>query len=474
MNSAVEIGFERALEAILMRVFHEECHEIFSVKEQDIPLSLAIAYSGGLDSTVLLHLARRFSAKKDISLFAFHIHHGLNRQADKWCDHCREVCATLGVWFESRRVQVDRHSKNGVEADARSKRYAALGEMCRKHQVTLLLTAHHQDDQVETVLFHLMRGTGMAGLSGMDSVACIPELKKDRVIFLGRPLLSLSRKSLSQWAKENGLSYVEDDSNSDTKYTRNAIRHHLVPVMSDIFPGFQNRLARMSEHVGTSQKLLNELGEEDLRTCRISGNRLDLAQARSLSASRMENLLRCWLIGNGIQIPSTAWFVQAKKQMLEARRDALINLQTDGYVIRRYRTILSVERKESERTNPSASVFLRWTGEQSVLLKSWYGRLEFEKSETGVDEDWLRKNILRIDPYRGNAELKLVNRPTKKLKNLYQEAGIPSWERLFLPLVFVGSDLIYAGKLGQSAKYIRKQGKCIRFNWKAFPVMSFK
>lgn len=468
-NLAVEIQFERALEAILMRVFHGQDHNhetSANTKEGSGPVSVAVAYSGGLDSTVLLHLLWRYSKRNDISMFAFHVHHGLNRQADAWRDHCEEVCTALGIRFESRRVQVERHGKNGIEADARSKRYAALGDMCRKNGVILLLTAHHRDDQVETILFHLMRGTGMSGLSGMDSVICAPELLKDSAICLGRPLLSLSRENLSQWAGQNNLSHVEDDSNTDTDYTRNAIRHRMVPVMSDIFPGFQKRLTRMAEHVRLAHELLDRLGKEDLQACMISGNRLDLARTESFDIARMDNLLRCWFGENGVRIPSAAWFAQAKKQMLGARPDAQISLQTDGHVIRKYRTVLSVERNMEKRTVPSGMFHFRWDGESSVCLKSWHGVLAFEESETGFDSDWLKKHALRIGPYRGNAELKLLHRPTKKLKILCQEAGIPLWERLFLPLVFVGNELVYVGKLGPSAKFVRKGKKCIRFVWK--------
>ena len=467
-NLAVEIQFERALEAILMRVFHGQDLSA-NAKEGSGSVSVAVAYSGGLDSTVLLHLLWRYSKQNDISVFAFHVHHGLNRQADAWHDHCEEVCTALGVRFESRRVQVDRHGKNGIEADARSKRYEALGDMCRKNGVVLLLTAHHQDDQVETILFHLMRGTGMSGLSGMDSLICAPELLKNSAIYLGRPLLSLSRENLSQWAGQNNLSHVEDDSNADTDYTRNAIRHRLVPVMSDIFPGFQKRLARMAEHVRSAQELLDKLGKEDLQACRISGNRLDLARTESFDIARTDNLLRCWLGENGIQIPSAAWFAQARKQILGARPDAQVSVQTGGHVIRKYRMVLSVEKNMEKRIVPSGTFHFRWNGESSVCLKSWHGVLEFEESETGFDRDWLGKSDLRIAPYQGNAELKLLRRPTKKLKILCQETGIPLWERLFLPLVFVGNELVYVGRLGPSAKFVRDGKKCIRFAWKPLP-----
>lgn len=465
-NSAVDIVFERALEAILMRVFHGKDSKMHENAEGREHIRVAVAYSGGLDSTVLLHLMQRYASRRPVSLFAFHVHHGLNDYADTWQKHCESVCVGLGIPFESRRVQVNRHDKDGIEADARAKRYAALGEMCRENRVSLLLTAHHQDDQIETVLFHMMRGTGMAGLSGMAAISHAPDLLKDETICLGRPLLSVSRRSLTAWAEENALPFIEDDSNADTKYTRNAIRHQLVPVISDIFPGFQGRLARMTEHIRSAQDLLTGLAEADFQVCRISENALDLASACVSDTARLDNLLRYWLARNGIRIPSTAWFLQARKQMTDTREDAQICLEVDGYVIRKYRTVLSIEKDHAERVPPDKPFFLEWSGESSIWLESWHGWLEFEESETGFDMEWLKKNRMKIDSYRGNVKLKLVNRPAKKLKILCQEAGIPLWERRFLPLVFIGGELAYAGNLGQSSQFLSDCGKCIRLRWK--------
>lgn len=463
-NSVVDIVFERALEAILMRVFHGKIGEDAEKREH---IRIAVAYSGGLDSTVLLHLMHHYASHKPISLFAFHVHHGLNDSADTWQSYCESVCAKLEVPFESSRVQVNQYGKSGIEADARAKRYVALGEMCRKNGVSLLLTAHHQDDQVETILFHMMRGSGMVGLSGMTAISHAPDLLKDDIICLGRPLLQLSRASLSAWAEEKTLSFIEDDSNFDTKYIRNAIRHRLVPVISDIFPGFQDRLARMAEHIRSAQNLLNGLAEADFQVCRIKENALDLARVDMTDTARLDNLLCYWLSRNGIRIPSTAWFLQARKQMTDTRKDAQICLEIDGYVIRKYRTILFIEKDLMEWLPPENPFFLEWKGESSIWLESWNGWLEFEESETGFDVEWLKKNRLRIDAYRGNARLKLVNRPAKKLKILCQEAGIPLWKRRFLPLVFIGDELIYAGGVGQAVKFACDHGKCIRLRWKS-------
>lgn len=171
---------------------------------------------------------------------------------DDWLAHCENECIRLGVSFDSQRVQIDPQSGDGIEAEAREKRYRALGEMCRKHDIPLLLTAHHEDDQVETVLLQLMRGTGVAGLSGMEASSHSPELLGDETLFLGRPLLSVSRKELASWLVEAGITHIDDDSNDDVAYTRNAIRHRLVPVLEDLFPGFQKRLFRTAQHAGSA------------------------------------------------------------------------------------------------------------------------------------------------------------------------------------------------------------------------------
>ncbi len=463
----VENTFERALDTILMRVFYNsENASLFSGGgESSAVPAIAIAYSGGLDSTVLLHCAHRFAAEKNIRLFAFHIHHGLNRKADAWLNHCEAACMEQGIRFESRKVRVDRGSGDGIEAEARSKRYAALGEMCRKNEVTLLLTAHHEDDQVETVLMHLMRGTGIAGLAGMDSVTQAPELLGDTKTWVGRPFLSLSREELASWAKAKNLSCVEDDSNNDTKYTRNAIRHRLIPVLSDMFPGFGNRLSRMAQHARSANKVLNETGRQDLEMCRISQNALDLVKAGKLGPDRMDNLFRCWLIENGIRIPSASWYRQAKKQIVDSRADAQVDLPLKGYVLRKYRNRVFLEKNDKKRMKPLTSCFIRWNGERSTRLEPWYGTLFFEECENGLDSEWLKNSILRIDPYRGNAQLKLHKRPTKKLKILYQEAGIPLWERAFLPLIYMEDELVFAGGLGQSARHAGSGEKCVRFRW---------
>lgn len=467
-NPAVEKEFDRALEAILTRVFRMEDAKAslsFSLKESLKNARIAIAYSGGLDSSVLLHLAHRFAIENDCALFAFHVHHGLNPHADDWLAHCENECIRLGVSFDSQRVQIDRQSGDGIEAEAREKRYRALGEMCRKHDIPLLLTAHHEDDQVETVLLQLMRGAGVAGLSGMEASSHSPELPGDETLVLGRPLLSVSRKELASWLVKAGVTHIDDDSNDDVAYTRNAIRHRLVPVLEDLFPGFQKRLSRTAQHAGSARRLLEEVAKKDFEACESGKNSLNLEQLRLLNRERIDNLLRYWLAVSRVRMPSTAWLVQAREQLLEAREDAQIDLILDGYTIRRYRQNISLGRTVESTGNQPHPLEIQWHGENRFRLHQWHGTLYFEESETGFDIDWLQRRKLRIEPYRGSAKLKLAGRPTKTLKALCQDRGIPSWERQFLPLVFFEDDLVYVAGIGISASRLKKNGKCVQIRW---------
>ncbi len=467
-NPVVEKEFERALEAILARVFRME--DASDAVPLFLPESLtnariAVAYSGGLDSSVLLHLAHRFAVENGCALFAFHVHHGLNPFADDWLAHCEKECKRLGVSFNGRRVKIDRENGDGIEAEAREKRYFALGEMCREHDIPLLLTAHHEDDQVETVLLQLMRGAGVAGLSGMEASSRSPELLGDEKLVLGRPLLSVSRKGLASWLMEAGISHIDDDSNDDITYTRNAIRHRLVPVLEDLFPGFQKRLTRTAQHAGSAQRLLEGMARKDLETCASGENKLDLEKMRSLNQDRIDNLLRYWLAMNGVRMPSTSWLLQAKQQLMEAREDAQIDLILDGYTIRRYRQSISLGKTVESTGNQPHPLEIQWHGENTFRLHQWRGTLHFEESETGFDIDWLQRRKLKIEPYGGSARLKLAGRPTKTLKALCQEQGIPSWERQFLPLIFFEDDLVYAAGIGISASHLKKNGKCVQIRW---------
>ena len=389
--------FERALEAILARVSF--C--------ADAPPTIAVAYSGGLDSSVLLQLAQQCAAARGLRLLAFHIHHGLSPNADAWLAHCKNVTGELGVAFEARRVRLDAVGRSGVEEAARMVRYAALGEMCRHHQVSLLLTAHHLDDQAETVLLQLLRGSGVAGLSGMDLLNVAPSLLGDADLLMARPLLEVSRAELEAWAARAGIGYVDDESNADARYARNALRHGVMQQLGQSFPGFQERLARSASHMQAAQRLLAQLAQDDLAAC-AEGACLDLDRLRALSGERLDNLLRHWLGVHGVRMPSTSWLAEMRAQLLQAKADAQLCVSHPDCAIRRHRNLVYLTPKWDAAAVAAelAPQSFHWQGEACLDFPAYQGRLHFEPAAEGLDAVWLRTQALQIR-YREGGETEI-------------------------------------------------------------------
>ncbi|MEA5097921.1 MAG: tRNA lysidine(34) synthetase TilS [Burkholderiaceae bacterium] len=442
-TAQVVASFERALDSILARV---------SVSAPDSwPKSIAVAYSGGLDSSVLLHLAHAYVLRRDIRLAAFHVHHGLSPNADDWLAHCEHECIRLAINFDVRRVNLARDDGNGLEAAARIARYAALGEMCRAHRVPFLLTAHHQDDQVETVLLQMLRGAGLAGISGMSDASLAPDLLGDAQTRIVRPLLGLTRVVLADYALASDIGHIEDESNADVRHPRNALRNDLWPLLQTHFPAFRECLARSAQHAQSAQRLLDELAAQDLVLC-AQGDELIAERVSGLGADRADNLLRHWLALKGLRMPSSAWLHEARAQLLNACADAQVCVTLDGVDVRRYRNRIMLT--ASRMTDKPAPVPFCWVGEASRSFPALNGVLYFDVADGGFAPDWLRAQPLSLECHQGGGRLKLVqNQPNKGLKGLYQERGIPAWERRRLPLVYAGAALLFAAGIGQDCRF---------------------
>jgi tRNA(Ile)-lysidine synthase len=439
------------------------------------PTSMAIACSGGLDSMALLRLAHAWAAGQGVALYVFHVHHGLSPNADGWLAHCRQACADLGIVFDFRRVDVVK-SKDGTEAAARKLRYRALGEMCVAHGVPLLLTAHHLDDQAETVLLQLLRGAGPAGLSGMDASNRAPGLLGDPELVMARPLLGLARAQLEGYAQEQGLAWIEDESNSDPRYARNALRHGVMPALAATFPGYQQRLARGAAHVQAAQRILDEVAEQDLAACQ-DGATIDLERLRGLSRDRANNLLRHLFAVRGLAMPSTAWLEEMVSQLFSAREDAQLKVTHPACHIRRHRGKLHITPKlpdlagmrdpDDEGVLVKEGQAFRWNGEASLVFPDYGGVLHFDPAERGFDPVWLRSRPLIIDFRKGGERLKpAANRPTRGLKAHYQALGMPAWERERSPVVWADRDLLFAAGIGMDCRHLAEgQGGRIALRW---------
>jgi tRNA(Ile)-lysidine synthase len=350
--------------------------------------------------------------------------------------------------------------------------------MCQAHGVKLILTAHHLDDQAETVLLQLLRGSGPAGLSGMDAANHAASLLGNPELVMARPLLPISRAELESYAREHGIDWIDDESNADPRYARNALRHQVMPMLAQAFPGFQQRFARSAAHAQSAQRLLTELAEEDLRAS-LDGESIDVNKLRALSLDRTYNMLRHWFATRGLNMPSTAWLIEMVTQLLEARDDAQLLVTHPECHIRRHRNRLFITPKLGElagmRDPDDEGVIekhgeaFRWAGEAQLAFPDYGGILHFDPAEMGFDADWLRAQSLVIDFRKGGERLKLAaNRPTRSLKAHYQACDIPAWERSRLPIVSAGAELLFAAGLGMDCRHVGEGSvQRISLRWEA-------
>ncbi len=434
--------FERALEAILARV-------VLSAGD-----GIALAYSGGLDSSVLLHLATPFFKVRGHRLHALHVHHGLSASANDWLAHARNQCQVMEVNFDARKVSVSNTKAHGTEHAARLARYAALGEMCEANRIRLLLTAHHEDDQAETVMLQLLRGAGLPGTSGMGIFQEVHSLLPENIA-LGRPLLEVSRRQLAQIAEAFCIPFITDESNSDTRLRRNSLRHDLFPVIGRHFSGFSQTLSRSARHFQQAQRLLDALAEEDIEQCR-RGDHLFVPALENLSPDRRDNLFRCWVKQRTGQYPSQAQLQQLHHQLMHASAGAQASIHGHQWVIERHRQRLYLRpaHRQHPQQPPTEAITLMWRGERSVQLPGWQGRLLFDDGEgLGVSPELLRAGPLSVRARSGGERVQLhPRRPSRTLKNLFQESDVPALLRPWLPLVYVGPQLVYAAGLGMDVR----------------------
>ncbi len=269
---------------------------------------MVAALSGGIDSVALLHalVRRQTAAPHDSELSALHVHHGISAQADRWEGFCSEYCRKLKVPFASVRVAVERAAPDGLEAAARRARHAAFAAV----DAEWILLAHHRDDQAETLLFNLLRGAGVAGAAAM----------RERNGRLLRPLLTVGRGAIENYAQCHQLSWCEDESNADSRHSRNFLRNEILPALTRRFPAARKNLAAAAARFGEAQDLLNDLARNDLGAV-AAGFPLNLEQLRTMEEARARNMLRYLLNQSGVQIPSEMRLRETLRQMLDAAPD---------------------------------------------------------------------------------------------------------------------------------------------------------
>jgi tRNA(Ile)-lysidine synthase len=419
----------RELEEKVIRV---ACLEHFRDRLKQGPPTSAywVAFSGGLDSTVLLHLMHRIRESLAIELRAVHVHHGLLAEADAWVRHCTSVARSYGVPLEILRVDAVAKPGESPEAAARTARYRALQESLPAGAV--LLTAHHQDDQAETLLLQLLRGTGIAGLAAMAEVAPLGKGS------LFRPLLCFGRSTLRKYAISECLRWVEDPSNTDERHDRNFVRRRLLPLLATHWPAATANLTRTARNCAEVISLVETIADEILaRAMNPEVPRiLEIDPIRAFSPERQRVAIRAWIRRNGLRVPTSATLERIRRESVEAPPDRMPLIQWSEGVVRRYRTRLYLlPRKRDFDPN----TVLHWDGTMPLKLPHVNGALT-ASMEKGAGIDPIRWQCAKITVrYRlGGETIRLVGHSHhRKLKKLLQEAGIPPWERDRIPIIYL-------------------------------------
>ena len=419
------------------------------------PSILAVAFSGGLDSTVLLHATVKAHGAKNV--YAFHVHHGIQQEADQWQQHCQTIAKKLGCHFDTQNVKLNKNSN--IESQARELRYQALYDMCQQRHISDLLLAHHQDDQAETVLIQLMRGAGVAGLSAMPLV----KAAKQNTIHIWRPFLNLRRQDLEAYAKEHRLTWIEDPSNQDESYRRNAIRKTILPALEKHQAGATENLARSAKHLAQAQELLNQLADIDLGLIETKTglSKTNLIRLYKTSEPRASNALRRWLNKNQLAYPSeerlTAWWLELQ----QSRADSQLQWEHDSHLIRLWRGTLSIHHDQQastskKNTDPEGEWIFKQLPSNSKL--PGIAKKRFNEAKT--------KGLINTMARQGGEKFKVdLKRPRKSLKNLFQEANIPPWQR-DIPLLYIGDELVAVAGIGISADWQTTQGPRISPEWR--------
>lgn len=425
-----------------------------AVLQQRLHLSpgagVRVAFSGGLDSHVLLHALCDLRASYPFGLFAIHIDHGLQPESAAWAESCRRVCRELDVSCAVERVRIVATPRQSLEALAREARYARLREFVRPGDA--LMTAHHRDDQAETVLLQLLRGAGLHGLAAMPEVAPFGPGS------LVRPLLGFSRVALARYAQDRGLRWIEDHSNRDTRYARNFVRHAVLPLLETRWPQATTALARSARHLAQAMQVVDAVAAGDLARCQpgmagyvVPASSILLEPLRELEEVRARYALRHWIRSCGFGLPHSGLLNDILHRFVYGVVPATASLCWPGAELRRYRDRIYLTRPLGRLDTARE---LSWDLTGPLAIPGTHASLV---PAADVGRGLSRASLAGPVRVRWRAGGEQCLLPTqahhKKLKKLYQERGIPPWERAYLPLVYVGDALAAVADLWVCAPF---------------------
>ena len=424
------------------------------LKRIENSLHVYIAYSGGLDSHVLLHLCSQQQTIKT-KLTAVYVHHGLQKEADSWSIHCQQQAEQLRVNFKVLRVNAKPSNKQSPEEAARDARYQTLKKLLNSEDV--LLVAQHREDQLETVLLQLFRGAGVQGLSAMAETSAFGQGQ------LLRPLLNYSQQSLKDYAHQLQLNWVEDPSNQCDDFERNFLRNQIIPPLKTHWQALDKTVARTAKHCANAQQLLTELAVNLLAKLMNADHSLSIEALLSLENHQRPLVIRQWFAHFNLKMPSTQFIDQLFNQVIAAKKEANPLLERPDCKIRRYQNKLYCLMTDNKGLKP-----LFWLQKNEKLPLSRSSYLQCIPAKTGFSQDLWQTSIITIKYRSGGERITLPNRKGHhSLKNLFQEASIPPWEREQIPLIYFDDKLVAIADLWMSSAILTTSvdKTCYQFKW---------
>lgn len=394
-----------------------------------------LAFSGGVDSVVLLDLLVNVLKESD-ALRIIHINHNLNEHSNDWAQFSSEICEKYDLPLICESVEPKRHGK-GLEADARELRYQSFRDVIQDDEY--LLTGHHQDDQMETLLYRIFRGTGIDGLRAIRR-----EIKFGKG-FLYRPMLNISREKIEEYAQLKNLKWIYDSSNDDSSYDRNFLRKDIIPLIKKRWPSVENKVSRLSVIAEQNQLLLNELAIEDVGQLK-NYNHLDIETLSEKSYPRIINIFRFMIKKNNMSVPSMRVLNEGIKTLMHSKSKSPSMTWNDN-TIRRYKHRLYFLNSALNSPNDLSNE-MSWDIKKTINLGKNLGSIQarFLNGE-GISLNRCPSN-LAIKYRKGGEEIKPSgHKITKSLKNLFQENNVLPWVRDKIPLIYVDHELISVGDL---------------------------
>ena len=434
--------------------FKENLERLIDINVTDFLLG----YSGGVDSHVLLFLMHQLrSLSPHVKLTAIHINHNLSHNSPAWVVHCQNICSQLEIPLLIFPIVLNLKKGMSLEEAARNERYRVFFDQMQSAE-TCLLTAHHQNDQAETVLIQLLRGAGPKGLAAM------PQIQKFSDGKLIRPLLNVTRKEIYHFAEQNKLNWISDESNQDFRFTRNFLRDKITPILEDQWPSFGKSLSRSARHCAETSKLLEDLAEIDLNQLQNQSNSIDAGLFLKLSFSRQSNLLRYWIQKCRVRVPNESKLHAFIKMLQQAGVDKSPKIVWEGVELFKQRNQIYLLSKDY---NSDSQKKLIWNLEGPLTLPNQLGILSVREHVLGGLDPAIKSKSLEVGFRTPGEKIQPVGSPYRKsLKKLFQEWNIPAWQRSQIPLLYLDGKLISVIGYCISQEIVATQGLGLEISWK--------